>query len=179
MGNNNTNSPKKSKLKLARDYRNKTRSIKTITTECYENSSNRVGEFLPHKDFAVKRSSRVKPSNPYNKGQTTSKKKPINPYAIKTNTYKEWTIKGIRKCGSNSNWHLTNKHGRSLNYSFNFNGPLEDGDELILIRVIRHKRRVSWGKNEIICYKPPEEYDPWEYVHKADSLIRILEPRKF
>ena len=114
--------------------------------------------------------------NPYNHRV----ERPPNPYKrIQSNPYKKVVIKGIRKKSYNTNWYLTNKNTKKLNYSINFNGPVPDGDKLILLRPIKHNRRVTWGENETIFFEPPEQYNPWDNIHRMDSLIKILKPRKF
>ena len=115
--------------------------------------------------------------NPY----ATRRKKPPNPYKnTKSIQFSRVTLKGIRKKSSNSRWYLTNKKSRRCNYSVNFNGPVDDDDdELILIRPIVHSKRVSWGVDQTIVYEPPQEYNPWDDIHRMDSLVKILNPRKF
>ncbi len=157
---------KKTKLKLCRDGKIEIRS------KSFSDKSKPEEEFIPHEDFVIVKKKK-------SKNVSTQKQLPVNPYKKKTYRYKTLAVNGIRRKGSQSKWYLTNKNGRNLNYSFNFSGPVDDGDELILIRRIDHCRRVSWGQNQVFFYDSPEHYDPWEHVHKADSLIRILEPRKF
>ena len=154
------------KLKLCRDSKidNRSKSLR--------DRSKAEEEIIQDEDFVIIKKKK-------SKNVSTQIQLPVNPYKKKTYRYKTLAVNGIRRKGSQSKWYLTNKNGRNLNYSFNFSEPVDAGDELILIRRIDHCRRVSWGQNQVFFYEPPENYDPWEYVHKADSLIRILEPRKF
>ena len=137
-------------------------------------------------DYLVKSSKEClkPPYNPYkrdNTQRTTVSKslKPLyNPYKKENNYTKRPVIKSILKRGNNSNWYLTTKRG-NLNYSPTFNGPVDDGECLILKRPVKHNLGVTFGADTVYSYKLPENYNPWDYVAKMDSTVKLLKPYKF
>ena len=124
------------------------------------------------------------PYNPYKRDNTQrnivskSLKASYNPYRKENKYTKRPVIKSILKRGNTSNWYLTTKRG-NLNYSPTFNGPVDDGECLILKRPVKHNLRVTFGADTVYSYKLPENYNPWDYVAKMDSTVKLLKPYKF
>ena len=103
---------------------------------------------------------------------------PINSYKKSHQMMKRIRLKGILRKGADSHWWLTNTR-RTVNYSKSFNGPTSNGEKLLLKWKVDKTKKVTWTSNQTIVFTPPENYDPWEYSYKMDSLVKCIKPYKY
>lgn len=161
---------RKSKLKLDRSSYNyqrassSTSSLKNPTTKETGSRLRKELDGTPIKESSSRMN--FKPRTVY------------NPYKKPRRAVKSNLVKGILKRGLKSNWYLTTARG-NLNYSSTFNGPVENGEKLILKRPVSHNHRVTFGPDTVHTFIPPADYNPWDYIHKSTDIVRLLKPYKF